>query len=212
MTDDDDEKTPPRQSTPRSYQLTESQRDERRRALQQHNRTWVRGVPVVRPDPAEEVTAPLELLLNGQLASEDYAQIEALRRSADDVYVLLMNLAKAMSRHRDKDRSGSAEVQRQVIAAIDESQHQLADIAKRLDDLDGKRGRLLSLEGDSKFARRVAQAVLGFLFLSIFGFAWWLWQRAESAGMDKQRLEYVIETVKELRASRWPQASKDNTP
>ncbi|MGE5803374.1 MAG: hypothetical protein ACM358_14100 [Gemmatimonadota bacterium] len=126
--DDDDEKTPPRQPTPKPYRMTDSERDARR-----HGRQWPRGVPVVRPEPSDEVTAPIELLLNGAPDVEDYAQIEALRRSEADLHRLVLNLAKALARYRGEERSGSKAIEKQVIAAIDETQRQLGELASRVD-------------------------------------------------------------------------------
>jgi hypothetical protein len=131
MADDEDDfeqkPTPPPRTgnTARSWRMSDSERD-------RHRRTWVRGVPVVRPEPADEVTAPLELLLNGQLDVDDYAQIEALRRSADDPYVLVMNLAKAISRHRDKERSGSREIEIKVVKAIEAQTKEAAAQSTRI--------------------------------------------------------------------------------
>lgn len=127
MADDDDEKTPPR-PTPKPYRMTDSERDARR-----HGRQWPRGVPVVRPEPSDEVTAPIELLLNGVPDVDDYAQIEALRRSESDLHRLVLNLAKALARYRGEEKSGSKAIEKQVLAAIDETQRQLAELAARVE-------------------------------------------------------------------------------
>lgn len=137
MSDDEDEKTPPRQGTPRPYRMTDSERDARR-----HGRQWRSGVPVVMPDPADEPTAPIALLLNGQLTTEDYAQIEALRRSEFDLHALILNIAKAVKRHREEDKSGSKLVEKQVLAAIDETQRQLGELGRRIDSVIADRVRL----------------------------------------------------------------------
>lgn len=129
MTDDED-KTPPRQPTPRAYRLTDSERDVRRGLRTPRGRT---GVPVVMPDAADEITAPIELLLNGQLTTEDYAQIAALEQAGIDLRALILNLAKALSRYREEDKSGSRAVEKQVVAAIAETQRQLGELGRRID-------------------------------------------------------------------------------
>ncbi|HKP07591.1 MAG TPA: hypothetical protein VJU58_10105 [Microbacterium sp.] len=159
MTDDDDDSlTPPRQPTPRPHVLTEQQRAARREALQV--KRWPKNVPVVRPEPADEITAPIELLLNGQLTPEDYAQIEALRRSEQDLHALVMNLAKALERYRREEKSGSTAVKDQVVAAVGESQRQLAELGRRIDAIAGAHSRLVSVD-DLALVRAEVRAELG---------------------------------------------------
>lgn len=145
--DDEDEKTPPR-PTPKPYRMTDSERDARRHALQ-HRRA---PVPVVWP-VAEEITKPIEMILNGELSPEDYAQADAIRRSGLGVELLVMNLAKAFERFRKKEQSGSTEIRDAVVAAISESQRQLAELARRVDSLAGFAGRVAALEVDGAEVR-----------------------------------------------------------
>lgn len=206
MSDDEDEKTPPRQPTPRPYRMTDSERDAAR-----HRRTFVRGVPVVRPDPADEITEPIAMLLNGQITADDYAQVEALRRSSDDVYVLLMNLAKAMNRHRDKERSGSAELERQVVKAIGDSERKLADALERLAGLERRvipvEDTIKSVKGHGwKVALTIATTIAGSAVAVIAT----LNARAEKEGAMAERVLTMQRDIVELKS--WRYTHSDDRP
>lgn len=197
--DDEDDKTPPRQPTPRPYRMSDAERDAAR-----HRRTFVRGVPVVRPDPADEISEPIAMLLNGQLATEDYAQIEALRRSSEDVYALLMNLAKAMHRHRDKERSGSAELERQVIQAIAESEKKLADVLERLAALERRvvpvENTINSVKGNGwKVALTIATTIAGSAVAVIATMN----AKAEKEGAMAERVLTIQRDITELKSWRY---------
>lgn len=168
---DDDKPTPPRGSTPSPYVLSETER---------HRRKYARGVPVVLPDPAAVPTAPVELLLNGELATEDYAQLEALRRAADPL-VLLFNLAKAITGKIETDQSSSAELERSVAVAIDTTAKAQADHERRLASVEGTIG---TVKGHSW---KVALAIVGTLAGSATAIIATLQSKAEAAGAAAQR-------------------------
>lgn len=204
---DEDEKTPPRQPTPKPYRMTDSERDAAR-----YRRTFVRGVPVVRPDPAaDEISEPIAMLLNGQLATEDYDQIEALRRSSEDVYALLMNLAKAMHRHRDKERSGSAELERQVVQAIAESEKKLADMLDRLTALER---RVVPVEATIERAKgsgwKVALTIATTVAGSAVAVIATMNARAEKEGAMAERVLTIQRDITELKS--WRYTHSDERP
>jgi hypothetical protein len=200
MADDEDDfeqkPTPPPRTgnTPRSWRMSDSERD-------RHRRTWVRGVPVVRPEPADEVTAPLELLLNGQLDVDDYAQIEALRRSADDPYVLVMNLAKAISRHRDKERSGSREIEAKVIKTI-------GDQAARLASLEADNAETKRKLG---FAQKVAAGAIAIAIASAGGLISKIWDRAGDEREATVERRYMKDDIDRL-SKQLERMSRKDTP
>jgi hypothetical protein len=212
--DDDFENkpTPPPRvgSTPKTWRMSDSERE-------RHRRAWVRGVPVVRPEPDDEITAPLELLLNGQLDVDDYAQVEALRRSSDDVYVLLLNLARAISRHRDKDRSGSKEVERQVLAAIEKQSSEMAALAAQISTIENKsrdaereqNDRLTRVEGRWKLADKVIWMVVVATIGSVVAVGNAIWNRSAK----ETEMEFRMRSVEKERQPWRPDASqKDSTP
>jgi hypothetical protein len=206
MADDENEfdskPTPSRAARRRDRdQISDSQRE-------RHRRSGVRGVPVVRPDPNDEVTAPLELLLNGQLDGDDYRQIEALRQSADDVYVLLMNVAKAISRHRDKDRSGSKAVETQVAQAIDEAGKQLTVVCDRLTDLEGESKETKRKLG---FAQKIAATAITLALAAGGGLISKIWDRAGDEREARVRATYMQQDIDRL--TKWVEhASRKDTP
>lgn len=195
MTDDDDEKTPPRQPTPKPYRMTDSERDARRGDLR-HQRQFPRGVPVVRPEASDEVTAPIELLLNGAPDGEDYAQIEALRRSESDLHRLVLNLAKALSRYRQEEKSGSKDIEKQVVAAIDETQRQITELATRVETVRGELGeRHTETKGSvhenlSKLlgTRSTARWLLGVALTAALSSVTFVVASIRSSGADEVRL------------------------
>lgn len=205
MTDDDgddfDDKVTPGHGTgaghtPKSWRMSDAERE-------RHRRKWASGVPVVRPEPADEVTAPIELLLNGQLDVDDYAQVEALRRSADDVYVLMLNLARAISRHRDKEKSGQKEIEKQVVAAIDKQARQMADLSAQVADV---AGRNASVEGTIKSVKgigwKAAVAVVTALVGSAAAIIATLQAKAERDGIMIERVLTIQRDIAELKAAR----------
>jgi len=192
-TDDDDFEIKPTPSrgthtghTPKSYRLTEQERAMQRRRP---------GVPVVRPDPADEVTAPIALLINGQLETDDYAQIEALRRSTDDPYVLLMNLAKAMSRHRDKEQSSSRGIEKQVLAAIEEQSKNTTEMANRISNLETD-GR--ETKRKLGFAQKVAAGAITIAIAAAGGLLSKIWDRAGDEREAKVKQVYMQQDIDRL--------------
>jgi hypothetical protein len=214
MADDEDDfeqkPTPQPRSSREKWRMSDSERD-------RHRRTWVRGVPVVRPEPDDEVTAPLELLLNGQLDVDDYAQVEALRRSSDDVHVLLLNLARAITRHREKEKSGSKEIERQVVAAISEQARQMAVLSERLSDIEQKlrdaareqNDRLSKVEGRWKLADKVIWMVVVATVGSVIAVGNAIWNRSAK----ETETEYRLRAVEKERHEWRPTAlQKEPTP
>lgn len=207
MADDEDDfeqkpTPPPRQgSPPRSWRMSDSERD-------RHRRSWARGVPVVRPEPSEEVTAPLELLLNGKLDVDDYAQIEALRRSADDPYVLVMNLAKAMSRHRQKEESASSEIENKVVKAIEAQAKEAA----------AQSARIAALESDNVetkrklgFAQKVAAGAIAIAVASAGGLLSKIWDRAGDEREATVERRYMKDDIDRL-SKQLERMSRKDTP
>lgn len=210
--DEDDFESKPtpsgRGSTSKTWRMSESERH-------RHKRTWVRGVPVVRPEPDNEVTAPLEMLLNGQLDVDDYAQVEALRRSSDDVYVLLMNLARALSRYREKDKSGSQEIASQVAAAVDEQSRQMSVLGERMAAVEFKRredalaqeARLAKVEGRWKIADKIIWMAVLAVIGSIVAVGNMIWSRSAK----ETETEFRLRAVESAQKHEWrDRAPKDN--
>jgi hypothetical protein len=214
MADDEDDfeqkPTPPRAGTsPRAWRMSDSERNRHKR--------WVSGVPSVMPEPSDEVTAPIELLLNGQLDADDYAQAERLRRSSDDPYVLLLNLARAVTRHREKERSGSKDVEKQVVAAISEQARQMSLLVarvtaaeqKHIDTAREQSDRLTKVEGRWKLADKVIWMVVIATVGSVVAVGNAIWNRSAK----ETETEYRLRAVEKERHEWRPAAlQKEPTP
>ncbi len=195
MNDDDEhEPTPPRQTTPKPYRMTDSQRDARRGI--------VRGVPAF----DTETTDRLEMLLTGQ--PDVHGHLAELRRR--DVHELIWNLADSLAGYRAavrKDKSSSDETRSQVIAAIDESERQLASVVRRLDLVEDEIGErhtktegsihqnLGELLGTHRRAGRIATIALG-LAIGAVGYVATV---LRTSGADAVRLQRVEDDIRDIR-------------
>lgn len=158
--DEDDEPTPPERPSRAPLRITDSASRKRRRVLAN-----AMGVPAM--------TEALQLLIGGQLAAEDIATIEALRRSDEiDPYVLAVNLAKAMDARNKQQKSGSKEMEQAVAKAVKDQED-----------------RLKKLEGKASTASWIVKAVAG---LALSGLAF----------LGKEyllRSEQIVELVVQVR-------------
>lgn len=228
MADDDfeDQVTPGRGGTPVPATvvdvpsgLTDSQRDWFAQRLASQ-------VPVVHTHPTPPPHAllarttthdELELLRHFRLAGDS----TALAEFAVKLYAELRKIRHDLNAKIESDSSANErdmEALRALLSKPPNGRH--AELQKRVESLERvdttADARLKHLEGDAKFARRAAQGVIVFVLVSAGGFLWWFQQRAEAAGAEKQRLEYVIDAVKDLdrkvdRLPRWTQP-KDPSP
>ncbi len=226
MADDDfeDQDTPGRpKPTPRPYRMSDSERE-------RHRRNWGARAPVpVVAEPADDITAPIELLLNGELTTEDHRQVETLRRSVTgerDVIAMVMNLAKAIARHREKDRSGSQEIQQRVTQAIEQTLRMLTALdgrvakcesdgpvaGRRIDDLNARIIELDSaIDCDDKDRPGLRQEVhqlrplgafakwaLGIAGGAALAIGIFLYTRGVSEGTDREQLRRALRDIDEM--------------
>lgn len=217
MSDDrddfDDRPTPPERALSR---LTDSERDVMRDRL-----------AVVSEFEERDITAPIDLFERPVRATESEL-VRMLRRNPGQ---LAEFVAKVAARLHERERSdseanrkalaevkalldrppdgrlkelqASVEANEGAIAALERAA-MTADAGGKLRDL-ADDVRIAALEGDAKFAKRTAQAVIVFLILSLGAAGLWL-------GAKVEKLDSVIDDVKELKHKSAPQAHKDSTP
>jgi len=199
--------------------LTDSQRDWFAQRL-------ASGVPSVKTHPTPPPHAllarttthdELELLRHFRLAGDS----TALAEFAVKLYAELRKIRHDLNAKIESDSSQNERDMEALRALLSKPPNgrmaALQDRVASLEKVDTTAdARLKQLEGDAKFARRAAQGVIVFVLVSAGGFLWWFQQRAEAAGAERQRLEYVIDAVKDLdrkvdRLPRWTQP-KDPSP
>lgn len=184
MDDDDFDEKPTPEPGKRRAPLTLSDS-----ARAKHLKSWVRGVPVVMPPPMDESTAPLELLLNGSLTPEDYAQIETLKRASYDEYTMLLNLAKAMSGKIKSDQSGSKELADQVAKAVKDQSDRLVAVEK--DNA--------AIKGKLTWAQGIAGGAIALALASAGGLVSKIWDRAGDEREAKVERRYMQQDIDWLK-------------
>lgn len=198
---DDERPTPPERP---ALRFTDSERDVMRDRL-----------AVVSSEYEErEITAPVDLFERPVRPTENEL-VRMLRRNPGQ---LAEFVAKVAARIHERERSDS-DANRKALAEVRElldrpPDGRVKELMVRVDALAGRVAgleqgliaarsgdqlqdvkddhRFKALEGDARFARRSAQAVLVFLILSIGGAGIWL-------GIREQKLENVIDDVRELK-------------
>ncbi len=235
--DFEDQSTPPHECAPiviapepSQPSLSDSQRDWFAQRL-------ASGIPVVKtrdtPTPGSLIartTTPdeLEILRHFRLASRT-----ELEEFVAKMFVELREVRADLNAKIESDSSDNATALQDLRELLNRPPNgRTKALEKRVDDIERSLAterssdavkdvtedhRLKQLEADARFARRVAYAVVAFVAMSAAGVGLWLRSTGVDAGIDKQRLEYVIDAVKDLdrkldRLVRWPLSTKDSTP
>lgn len=185
----DDEKTP-------RYRKQWGVDSERAR----HRQTSPRGMASIAESISmgrdrDEITEPIDLLLDSELEPDDASIVERLRRDSQDPYEMILKLAKSQRKQKVKEQSGLTQLESAVVQAIQYQERAMRDVLARVGGLEVK---VAESQRPWKWLRAIAGALLIPALGAIITGMGLMLSRSEHEGESTIRMQRMESDVQEL--------------